>query len=52
MSTISHPPVGAAQEQGWASLLRLKEIWASFAITAIGGSRAGEQEVCRSKERE
>lgn len=35
MSTISHPPIGAAQEQGWVSLLRLKEIWASLAITAM-----------------
>ena len=35
MSTISHPPAGAAQEQGWASLLRLKEVWASVAITAM-----------------
>ena len=35
MSTISHPPTGAAQEQNWASLLRLKEVWASLAITAM-----------------
>jgi hypothetical protein len=35
MSTISHPPVGAAQEHGWASLLRLREVWASLAITAM-----------------
>jgi hypothetical protein len=35
MSTISHPPAGAAEEQGWASLLRLKEVWASLAITAM-----------------
>lgn len=35
MSTISHPPIGAAQEQGWVSLLRLKEIWASLAIIAM-----------------
>jgi hypothetical protein len=35
MSTISHPPAGAAQEQGWASLFRLKEVWASLAITAM-----------------
>jgi hypothetical protein len=35
MSTISHPPAGAAQEQGWVSLFRLKEVWASLAITTI-----------------
>jgi hypothetical protein len=36
MSTISHPPAGAAQEEpGWASLLRVKEVWASLAITAM-----------------
>ena len=35
MSTISHPPAGAAQEQGWSSLFRLKEVWASLAITAM-----------------
>jgi hypothetical protein len=34
MSTISHPSVGAAQEPGWALLLRAKEVWASLAITA------------------
>ena len=35
MSTISHPPAGVSQEQGWALLLRLKEVWASLAITAM-----------------
>jgi hypothetical protein len=35
MSTISHPPAGTAGEPGWASLLRLKEVWASLAITAM-----------------
>lgn len=35
MSTISHPPARAAQEHGWAALLRLKEVWASLAITAM-----------------
>jgi hypothetical protein len=35
MSTISHPPAGAAQEPGWAFLLRAKEVWASLAITAM-----------------
>ncbi len=35
MSIISHPPAGVAQESGWASLLRLKEVWASLAITAM-----------------
>ena len=35
MSSISHPPAGASQEQSWASLLRLKEVWASLAITAM-----------------
>ena len=35
MSTISHPPARTAQEPGWASLLRLKEVWASLAITAM-----------------
>jgi hypothetical protein len=35
MSTISHPPGRAAQEPGWASLLRIKEVWASLAIKAM-----------------
>ena len=35
MSTISHPPAGAAQEPGWALLLRVTEVWASLAITAM-----------------
>ena len=35
MSTVSHPPAGAAQDPGWASLLRVKEVWASLAITAM-----------------
>ena len=35
MSTISHPPAGAAQEPGWVSLLRLRELWASLAITMM-----------------
>ena len=35
MSSISHPPARAAQEQGWVSLLRVKEVWASLAITAM-----------------
>ena len=35
MSGISHPPAGAAQEPGWASLLRVKDVWASLAITAM-----------------
>ena len=35
MSTISHPPTEAAQEQSWISLLRLKEAWASLAITMM-----------------
>ena len=35
MSTISHPPTGAVQEPGWVSLLRLKEVWASLAITMM-----------------
>ena len=35
MSSISHPPAGATQEQSWTSLLRLKEVWASLAITAM-----------------
>ena len=35
MSTISHPPTGAAQEHGWASLLRLRDVWASLAIFAM-----------------
>ena len=35
MSTISHPPAGAAQEPGWVSLLRLREVWASLAITMM-----------------
>ncbi len=35
MSTISHPPAGATSERGWFSLLRIKEFWASVAITAM-----------------
>jgi hypothetical protein len=35
MSTISHPPAEAAQEPGRVSLLRVKEAWASLAITAM-----------------
>jgi hypothetical protein len=35
MSTISHPPAGATHEPGWASLLRVREVWASLAITAM-----------------
>jgi hypothetical protein len=35
MSTISHPPAGVTQEPGWASLLRVREVWASLAITAM-----------------
>ena len=35
MSTISHPPAGAAHETGWVSLLRLREVWASLAITVM-----------------
>ena len=35
MSSISHPPAAAAQEQSWISLLRLREVWASLAITAM-----------------
>ena len=35
MSTISHPPAGAAREPGWISLLRLREVWASLAITMM-----------------
>ena len=35
VSTISHPRAGVAQQEGWASLLRLKEVWASLAIIAM-----------------
>ncbi len=35
MSTISHPPTGVSQEQGWVSLVRLTEVWASLAITVM-----------------
>jgi len=35
MSTISHPPAGAASEPGWFTLLRVKEVWASLAITVM-----------------
>jgi hypothetical protein len=35
MSTMSHPPTGAVQESGWAVLLRVREVWASLAITAM-----------------
>ncbi len=35
MSTLSHPPTGAAQEHGWTSLLRLRDVWASLAIFAM-----------------
>ena len=35
MSTISHPPAGATSEPGWFTLLRVKEVWASLAITVM-----------------
>ena len=35
MSSMSHPPAGAVQGPGWAMLLRIKELWASLAITAM-----------------
>jgi len=35
MSSVSHPPAGTAREDSWVSLLRLKEVWASLAITAM-----------------
>ena len=35
MSTISHPPAQDVQEPGWAVLLRVREVWASLAITAM-----------------
>jgi len=35
MSSISHPPTGAADEVGWVSLLRLREVWASLAISVM-----------------
>ena len=35
MSSIPHPSAAPAQEQSWVSLLRLKEVWASLAITAM-----------------
>src|SRR6478736_3177828 len=35
MSTISHPPAGAAREPGWVSLLHLTDVWASLAIFAM-----------------
>lgn len=35
MSSISHPPAAATQEHSWIALLRLKEVWASLAITAM-----------------
>ena len=36
MSTISHPPTKVAPErEGWAVLLRVRELWASLAITAM-----------------
>jgi len=34
MSTISHLPAGAKQ-RGWSSLLYVKEMWASLAITVM-----------------
>ena len=34
MSTISHLPAGAEQ-RGWSSLLYVKEMWASLAITVM-----------------
>jgi hypothetical protein len=35
MSSMSHPPAGAVQGPGWVSLLRIKEVWPSLAITAM-----------------
>lgn len=35
MSTVTHPPAGSVQESGWATLLRVREVWTSLAITAM-----------------
>jgi hypothetical protein len=35
MSTVSHPPTSAAQGRSWSSLLLIREVWASLAITAM-----------------
>jgi hypothetical protein len=35
MSTISHPSGRAAEESGWVSLLRTKDVLASLAIFAM-----------------
>ena len=35
MSTVSHRPTDAIAERNWTSLLRLKEMWGSLAITAM-----------------
>jgi hypothetical protein len=35
MSSISHPPAASIQEGTWAALFRIKEMWASLAITAM-----------------
>ena len=35
MSTVSHPPTRADQERGTRSLLLIREMWASLAISAM-----------------
>ena len=35
MSTISHPPTGAAHEPGWSAMFLVREVWASLAIFAM-----------------
>lgn len=35
MSTVSHRPENAIAARNWTSLLLLKEMWASLAITAM-----------------
>ena len=35
MSAISQPPAGAVQANGWASLILVRELWASLAIAAM-----------------
>jgi len=35
MSSILHPPAGAAREHLWSSLILVRELWASLAIAAM-----------------
>ncbi len=35
MSTLPHPPTRSFDEHGWYAVLRLRDLWASVAISAM-----------------